>query len=209
MKITEVFLFFLNYFIYFWLCWVLLRVGFLQLRRVGATLPCSARASYCGGFSCCGAQAVGAWASVVAARGLSSCGSRALERKVGSCGTRASLFRDMWDLPGPGIEPMSHALAGGFLTTAPPGKPKEVFQPECFDARVGEEWKVSWKNVIGRKTASPVCSDSFRIPLTLERWILLSSEHREGASHVRDLRPAPEEGQKIFPVPAVSQIPST
>ena len=29
----------------------------------------------------------------------------------------------MWDLPGPGIEPVSPALAGGFLTTAPPGKP--------------------------------------------------------------------------------------
>ena len=26
----------------------------------------------------------------------------------------------MWDLPGPGIEPVSPALAGGFLTTAPP-----------------------------------------------------------------------------------------
>ena len=29
----------------------------------------------------------------------------------------------MWDLPGPGLEPMSPALAGGFLTTVPPGKP--------------------------------------------------------------------------------------
>ena len=29
----------------------------------------------------------------------------------------------MWDLPGPGLEPESPALAGGFLTTAPPGKP--------------------------------------------------------------------------------------
>ena len=28
----------------------------------------------------------------------------------------------MWDLPGPGREPMSAALAGGFLITAPPGK---------------------------------------------------------------------------------------
>ena len=28
----------------------------------------------------------------------------------------------MWDLPGPELEPMSPALAGGFLTTAPPGK---------------------------------------------------------------------------------------
>ena len=28
----------------------------------------------------------------------------------------------MWDLPGLGLEPVSPALAGGFLTTAPPGK---------------------------------------------------------------------------------------
>ena len=28
----------------------------------------------------------------------------------------------MWDLPGPGLEPVSPALAGGFLTTAPLGK---------------------------------------------------------------------------------------
>ena len=28
----------------------------------------------------------------------------------------------MWDLPGPGLESVSPALAGGFLTTAPPGK---------------------------------------------------------------------------------------
>ena len=29
----------------------------------------------------------------------------------------------MWDLPGPGLKPVSPALAGGFLTTAQPGKP--------------------------------------------------------------------------------------
>ena len=28
----------------------------------------------------------------------------------------------MWDLPGPGIEPVSPALADGFLSTLPPGK---------------------------------------------------------------------------------------
>ena len=33
----------------------------------------------------------------------------------------------MCDLPGLGLEPMSPALAGGFLTTAPPGKPKGTF----------------------------------------------------------------------------------
>ena len=62
-------------------------------------------------------------ASVVVAYGLSSCGSWALERRLSSCGARAQLFSDMWDLPRPGLEPVSPALAGGFLTTAPPGKP--------------------------------------------------------------------------------------
>ncbi|KAJ8782454.1 hypothetical protein J1605_010162 [Eschrichtius robustus] len=31
----------------------------------------------------------------------------------------------MWDLPGPGLEPVSPALAGGFLTTVPLGKSPE------------------------------------------------------------------------------------
>ena len=35
----------------------------------------------------------------------------------------------MWDLPGQGLEPVPPALAGGFLTTAPPGKPGE----DAFD----------------------------------------------------------------------------
>ena len=30
----------------------------------------------------------------------------------------------MWDLPRPGLEPVSPALAGRFSTTAPPGKPR-------------------------------------------------------------------------------------
>ena len=34
----------------------------------------------------------------------------------------------MWDLPGPGVEPVSPALEGGFLTTAAPAKS----QPEFF-----------------------------------------------------------------------------
>ncbi|KAJ8789164.1 hypothetical protein J1605_004958 [Eschrichtius robustus] len=58
----------------------------------------------CAGFRSCGT-------------GLSSCGSWAVERRLSSCGTR--------DLPGPGLEPVSPALAGGFLTTAPPGKSPE------------------------------------------------------------------------------------
>ena len=36
-------------------------------------------------------------------------------------------FPSPGDLPDPGIKPVSPALAGGFLTTAPPGKP--IFIP--------------------------------------------------------------------------------
>ena len=32
-----------------------------------------------------------------------------------------------WDFPRPGIEFMSPALAGGFLTTEPPGKPNTLY----------------------------------------------------------------------------------
>ena len=55
--------------------------------------------------------------------GSVSCGSQALEDRLSSCGARVQLLRSMWDLPGPGLEPMSPALAGGFSTTEPPGKP--------------------------------------------------------------------------------------
>ena len=53
------------------------------------------QASDGGGFSCCGA-----W----------------------TLGTRAQLLRGTWNLPRPGTEPASPALAAGFLTTGPPGK---------------------------------------------------------------------------------------
>ena len=36
----------------------------------------------------------------------------------------------MWNLPEPELEPVSPALAGGFLTTAPPGKSQEGYLNE-------------------------------------------------------------------------------
>ena len=36
------------------------------------------------------------------------------------------LSEGMWDLPRSGMEATSSALAGGFLTTAPPGKPYDT-----------------------------------------------------------------------------------
>ena len=54
--------------------------------------------------------APGAWVSAVAALGL------------GSGGTQAQFLHGMRDLARTGIKPMSPALAGGFLSTVPPGK---------------------------------------------------------------------------------------
>ena len=94
----------------FWVHWV-----FAATRGLSPVVPSGgplwrrgARASHCGGLSCCGARALG---------------TRAPERRLSSCGARAQLLRSMWDPPGPGLEPVSPPLAGGFLTTVPPGKP--------------------------------------------------------------------------------------
>ena len=101
---------------------------------VGFSLVVASRSTLqvgCRGFSLwwplhCRAQALGVWASVAAAQGLSSCGSRALEHRLNSSGAHASLLRDTWDLPGSRIKPMAPALAGGFYTTEPPGKPSNL-----------------------------------------------------------------------------------
>ena len=44
-------------------------------------------------------------------------------RRLSNCGSRAQPLRGMWDLPRPGLEPASPALASGLSTTAPPGEP--------------------------------------------------------------------------------------
>ena len=71
------------------------------------------------------------------ARAFSSCGERGpltiaaslvaghrlQTRRFSNCGSQAQLLRGMWDLPRPGLKPVSSALADRFSTTAPPGKP--------------------------------------------------------------------------------------
>ena len=54
---------------------------------------------------------------------FSSWGTQAIEHMgTSSCGTWAYLPHGMWNLPRPGIELVSPALAGWLLTTGPPGK---------------------------------------------------------------------------------------
>ena len=50
------------------------------------------------------------------ALGLSSCGSRALEHRLSSCGAWAPLLQGVWDPRRPGTELV-------FFTTEPPGPP--------------------------------------------------------------------------------------
>ena len=64
----------------------------------------------------------------------------------------------MWDLPGPGLEPVSPALAGGFLTTAPPGRPLLLFYVLVFWPR-------------GTRDLSPPTRGPTRTPC-IGRWSL-------------------------------------
>ena len=111
-KTNLVFFFFLIYlFIYFWLCWVFVSARGLSLvaasgghsssRCMGLSLPRPLL------LQSTSSRRAG---SVIVAHGLSSCGSR------------AQSFHGMWDLPRPGLEPVSPALAGRLSTTVPPGK---------------------------------------------------------------------------------------
>ena len=75
---------------------------------MGALLRCGVQASHCGGFSCCGARALGTRASVVAAGGLSSCSAWALGHAysaVGahglSCSVACGIFPDQGSNPCP------------------------------------------------------------------------------------------------------------
>ena len=112
----------------------------------GLFSSCSAQASHRSGFSCCGAWVLGARASVVATHRLSSCSSRVLEHRLSGCG----VFHGMWNPPGPGIKPMSPALAGRFLSTKPPRKSREIvsFEGEttlaCLHIPVSKIWKAAF-----------------------------------------------------------------
>ena len=115
---TCLFCVFLRRFIhYFQLVWIFIAAHRLSL----VSRSCSSL--WCVGFSCCRAWALGAQASVVTECGLSSCASPALKHWLGSCGTWAQLLHSIWDIPRAGIGPTSPTLAGGLLTTRPPGKP--------------------------------------------------------------------------------------
>ena len=95
---------FIYLFIYLWLCWV-----FVSVRGLSPVVASGGHSSSrCAGLS--------PLRPLVAEHRLQM-------RRLSSCGSRAQPLCGMWDLPRPGLEPVSLALAGGLSTTAPPGKP--------------------------------------------------------------------------------------
>ena len=68
-------------------------------------------------------------------------------RRLSNCGSRAQLLRGMWDPPRPGLEPVSPALAGRFLTTAPPGKPLDG---KLFKAKVCNHFVLSLADCLAK-----------------------------------------------------------
>ena len=89
-----------NLFIYLWLCWV-----FVSVRGLSLVVANGGHSSLrCAGLSLSRPLL------------LRSTGSRRAGSVVVAHG--AQLLRSMWDLPRPGLEPVSPALAGGFSTCA-------------------------------------------------------------------------------------------
>ena len=102
----------------------LLSVAQSRFRKWGLLCSCGTRAAQCGDFSCCEQGSRDPWASVIAAPRVYSVGSVALEHEP-SCSAACGIFPDQGS--------MSPALAGGFLTSEPPGKSCLLHRGLCRD----------------------------------------------------------------------------
>ena len=96
------------------------------------------------------------------------------------------MLRGMWDLPGPGIEPMSPGWAGRFFTTEPPGLlPGSGMQLSTLCPR-GTGWGWGWARpdiAVHQLEASPILP-SFHIPFSTLcpsslRTLTISSERKK------------------------------
>ena len=67
----------------------------------------------------------------------------------------------MWDFPGSGIEPVSPALEGGFLSTVPPGKSTiSILLKNLFEEEL-------WRGVVVSDSLQPHGLQHARLPRPL------------------------------------------
>ena len=102
--------------IYLWLCWV-----FIAVRGLSLVIACR-------GFSL--AAVCGLLIAVASHRSDFSVRSTNSRRAGSGLVVQTQLSRGMWNLPRPGIKPMSPALVGGFLTTGPSGRSRTYLKIE-------------------------------------------------------------------------------
>ena len=92
---------FIHLFTYFWLCWVI--VSDSKVYTPAVVFPLQ--------------WLLLLWGTDSRPTGFNSC-----DCGLSSCGSWTWLLKDVWNLPRPGIKPVSPALEGAFLTTGPAGK---------------------------------------------------------------------------------------
>ena len=97
----------------------------------------------------------------------------ALERELSSRDPQAELPLGMWNLPGPGTEPVSPGLAGGVFTTRPPGVPGAVSYSSLYPQHLAPYW-VSEVTLIrfslyGAKTQGELITYDLDMPRFLKR----------------------------------------
>ena len=110
----------LFFFLGFFMCWVFVAGwAFSSCRELGLLCSCGSWASHYGGFSCCGAQALGTWASVLAARRSYNTGSNAVHRL--NCSAACAIF------PEKGLNPCLLYYQVDLLSLSHQGSPQNNF----------------------------------------------------------------------------------
>ena len=115
------FFFLINLLIYFWLSWV-----FVAACRISLVAASGGYSSLrCVGFSLRRLLLLRTTGS--RHTGFSSWGSRALELRLSSCGSRAQVLRGMWDPPGQGSNPCPLHWQADSQLLRHQGSPEQVF----------------------------------------------------------------------------------
>ena len=119
------------------------------------------------------------------------------------------MLRGMWDLPGPGLEPVYPALAGGFLTTAPPGKPCWLFNRDDYIISNSDRFDAPLPLVPFPSSSAPVVLaslDTCHVPLLKRMHLKFIYQDFPGGTVVKNL-PANAGDTGSSPGPGRSHMP--